>query len=204
MLVKPSQPTKIAITAKNSVATALEVKLQPNSTELGVKSVGPKELLHPRSIKHVTHHQPSSARTLMRQAVIKPPVSFKRQIKVQVATDLQAKPWLSKIEYVPRGKSLSSTRRPQQVAHIQKSPAIDHFSRQTSDRLPVSSWQPPATAQPMAAPSQSPTQAASPKAPQDNLADLFERAIEQATAHEQPPYKLPTLRDRLFRRAKAL
>lgn len=147
--------------------------------------------------KHVSAHQPQHAKTLMRSAVRKPGDSFKKQAKTASHTGALVKQPALAVE--PKLAALSIDQgRLKRAHHVPHSKLVRHFDTLNFAR-PVTSVARPVTRTPatVAAVAASPqprmqagntpaapvTKATAPKQPS---ADIFERALAQATSHKQP------------------
>lgn len=140
--------------------------------------------------KKLPRHAAQRSKTLMRQAVKKPPASFKRRVKAQGHTDaLVEQPSADIIEKTSFGKPDPS--RLQRASHIKKSQLIRHFNPdQPAYAVPVTVTK--AVAEPVSLPVTGQPAATAP-APAPNP-DFLELAIQNATSHLEPAPKKPRKR----------
>ncbi len=142
-----------------------------------------------RPAKHVQAHTPGRAHTLMRNAVKRPGPDLK-QLKAYGPADIRVKQSLPALKVSKSAWSLN-TRRLQRAARIAKSQQINHFSAATATEFtPL-----PAQLNTVARTSQAAIRNHVLRTPavttQDDksttTAKLLERALEQATSHQQQP-----------------
>jgi len=142
-----------------------------------------------RSINFADVHKPHHSKTLMRKAVVKPNISFKRHLKTVARTDILAKQ--PSFTITPRlSYTVVNTERLEHAKKIAKSRLISKFSPEFGLTKPV-----PKTKKPAAFHGH-PTSYLQPVTTQPQTMDIFEQAIASATSHEQPevsPKKLAKL-----------
>lgn len=177
--VKPSQSAQVvsAITpAARPVQPATAAVSRPTVTDIRK----PNHLAAP--------HKPQRGQTLMRTAVHKPAPGLKRQVKAITPTTILAK----QPEVSVQPKLSISTVRPSRQARaeqVNRSEKVQKFA--PSEQFPTA-------AQAFVIPAQPSESVASavpiipvataPEATSKSSLDIFERALQQATAHEQQPY----------------
>lgn len=130
--------------------------------------------------KHLQHHQPQTAHTLMRTTVAKPQPGLKRRTHPQSPADVRAaKPVLGVTPKWSIGQI--DPRRIKRATTIPKSTLIQRFAPEPS------SWfnTPAHEAAALKPPVSKPISAMDTVAPRRSM-DIFQRAIETATSHEQP------------------
>jgi len=134
-----------------------------------------------RPAKHAQSHKPAPSGTLMRHAVHKPEPGLKRRIKAQGDTDALARQALDNIVANASLRRLDA-KRLQNAKKVAKSQLVSHFLPITAD-----SYTPPvAPPQPKAATPAVHTLANPAKRPK-TTADILERAVQQATSHQELP-----------------
>jgi hypothetical protein len=144
--------------------------------------------------------KPAPSRTLMRQAVQKPGPGLKRRLKAQGDVDSLAQQALESIA----ASSLSSLRRLdakrlQDAQKVAKSQFVSHFSAAAATA--AASYTPPtASPKPNPAGRAIPPLTSPAKRPR-TTADLLERAVQQATSHQELPPAGQTRHSRAKRNA---
>lgn len=133
----------------------------------------------------VASHPRQRSKTLMRAAVAKPSPGAKRHIKVQARLNSSVTPSAAAIE-TKLSVSALDDRRVQRADHVKRSRLIRHFNPNQPDGISYGTFLPPVGA---------PTGKSKPAfefkqpAPAPPKTDMFERAIEHATSHLEPPHK---------------
>lgn len=142
-------------------------------------------------------HKPVASSTLMRQSVKKPVAATRKHGQAQGDLSLVKRSETAVLAKKSAGRL--DDRRLQKAKRVPKSELIQHFAPLTSDSFVPVQVQPQAAAAPLAAkrPMAAPAPAAKPK----TSADLLERALKNATSHEQ---KSPAKRRRKAGRKTAL
>lgn len=135
--------------------------------------------------KPAAHHQPQHTTTLMRRAVQRPVVPFKRHLKVAARTDLLSK--IPRFDIVPKYSATAIDQaRLKRAARIAKNKLISRFGNLELTTTPVvKAVTPVAAVQTKVAPVVDNTPSIT-RQPSD---DIFERALAHATSHTQPAYK---------------
>lgn len=153
------------------------VKLAAKPAE--VTAARPKAAHQPRhAVHHSAPHKPEASKILMRQAVRRPGPSLKRQVKAHGHLGLQK----AQVVAGP-ARQLQSL---QHAKHVAQSPAISHFSPIVSSN-PQPTYVAPPTSQAMDfVPVRH--QPVAPK-PINRTEALLEKALSEATAHQQKPLK---------------
>jgi hypothetical protein len=133
-------------------------------------------------------HQPEHAKTLMRRSVPKPGRALKRQVRaqgeVQLAPGQTVGPVAAKL-------SIASIdpHREQRAEQIARSPHIRHFNPLSKSRPAAPSLPLPAALVARPKPVVHPARVAISGHTKKPSMDIFERALSQATAHQEPPFK---------------
>jgi hypothetical protein len=147
---------------------------------------GPKKHTAHQVAAHAKPHQPQKAKTLMRKTVHKPATTIKPAIKIQVASEIAAKP-ASAIAH-KRSAYQVDNRRLEHAQQVARHTAVRHFHAQHGPAAPVQ--------QPVvnhhAAHTAVQTHVSHPEqhhaAPTTHHRDMFEAAIARANSHEQPAH----------------
>lgn len=180
--------TAVRIPTPKSVATTTAAT---KTTKMNVQRIKPH---------HVTPHQPQHATTLMRQAVQHPKASFKRQTKVTAHTGALVKN--PKVTVVPKHAITAvDQQREQRAHHVRHSDLVRRFNTPVRSTITVVPAQPtkprpiqnrPGAMQPIATrPVRAATVGSRPVATAVRpSSDIFERALERANSHKQPPYQI--------------
>ena len=150
---------------------------------------------HPRSerkaAKKLTRHAPQRSTTLMRRAVKRPADNLKRHVRAQGHTDsLIDQPLAEIAPKLSFGKP--DTKRLQRATHVKKSQLITHFNPQQPTyavSVTVVRTNQPGISAAMAKPAF--TLKNYQRQPAPDAADIFDRAIQQATSHLEPAPKQP-------------
>ena len=146
--------------------------------------------------QHAKSHTPQSSRTLMRRAVHKPGKNTAKHSKIQQPIGFLTKE--SSVLVVPK-QSVHSVdeQRLRQAQHIKKNPAVHRFADTTAStslhHVPVTVHTNPAQLNPIKS-VEKPQQAAT--------EDLWQRAVDRATSHEQPKQKRQSKRAMILSRRK--
>jgi hypothetical protein len=134
-----------------------------------------------QTANHAARHQPTTSHTLMRRAV-KKPAPKGRRITAHGRLDTLAKQFLGQIEHRTSILQLDE-KRLQRAKRIKRSQAVSRFPRVSLVNMPPAT---PRQDNPVARTAAAPPHPAKPL----TTAELLERAVQQATSHEQPPVKL--------------
>jgi hypothetical protein len=168
-----------AVSLNKNKKHTIKIKDQLRDAESGPVIQG-SPFAHPmRPINSADRHTPTTSQILMRSSVKKPSPSLKRRVKISESTDKL----LSKIPTAKMSTHVTLStdhhERQHRAATLKRSEHIKHFVAPSENHAPKpanpanKSWHP--------APQTTPT--ALPKGPTDLL---LERALSQATSHEEP------------------
>jgi hypothetical protein len=135
--------------------------------------------------KHSLSHKPAASSTLMRQAVQKPGPGLKRRFKAQGDTDSLARQALDSIVANASLRRLD-IKRLQDAKKVAKSQFVSHFSATTATTA-AASYMPPTTPPKPGASTPAVHTLAGPAKRPKTTADLLERAVQQATSHQELP-----------------
>jgi hypothetical protein len=147
-------------------------------TPVDTKATRPVMDISRTPIKHVPAHKPEPAKTLMRRSVQKPSSKAKSHIKAHTPVS-KSIPVIVK----PTSKSVSPDRLAQ-AQSIPKSQLIKHFNIVKPQANHPHAVQAAKAHKTVSAPTHSPVISSI-----STPSDIFERALQQATAHEQPKAK---------------
>lgn len=135
--------------------------------------------------RHLAHHKPQHAKTLMRHGVHRPETSLKRQVRAVTPTDLLVN--TPRIEIVPKQSAASiDVTRLKHARHIHRSNFVTHFGAMPAGRPTVAAT----TARPLPYQLQQPAPPSRPAAipvSKQPSSDVFERALATANSHKQAP-----------------
>lgn len=141
----------------------------------------------PRGTHHTAAHHPQHGTTLMRHAVTAPAAPLKRHTAAVTPTDIlvartpsaRVVPKLSYADIDPQ--------RLARAGHIAKSKLVSRFAPSSSFAYAPGPAIAVAVPPPVTGTPEQPSSSAIPAHPSSKSMDIFQRALKNATAHEQPP-----------------
>jgi hypothetical protein len=188
-------------TLKTKTASPKVQKIQPATKIEAPKDAATQKHTHHPVAAHAKAHQPQKAKTLMRRTVHKPATSLKQAIKVQVVSEIAAKP-ASAITHKRSAYQLD-VRRAEHAKQVAKHTSVSHFHSQHNPDTPGSHQ-----ATHHIAHTAVQTGVSHPEqhhaTPVQHHRDIFEAAIAKANSHEQPAHHQPKSRSRRRRLANTM